>query len=198
VVDDLSLMEPIAALRRDLHMRTELGTPVADGADARVVGDLSGLTAGFADFYRREADAVHRAVRATIGDRAIAAEAVDEAMVRAYANWSKVGHYQVPAGWVYRTAVNWSISRWRKTRRERPMTAVPQRVDEGGVDPDGVAALMSLRTLPLEQRTVVVCRVLLDLDTRSTAVALDLPEGTVKSRLARALETLRSQMEDHS
>ena len=44
---------------------------------------------------------------------------------------------------------------------------------------------------------MVVCRVLLDLDTRATAVALDIAEGTVKSRLSRALDALRDHLEVH-
>ena len=44
-----------------------------------------------------------------------------------------------------------------------------------------------LVSLPRPQRAVVVCRVPLQLSTAETAAALDTTEGTVKSRLARAL-----------
>ena len=42
---------------------------------------------------------------------------------------------------------------------------------------------------------MVACRYLLELDVAETAAALGIPEGTVKSRLSRALERLRQQME---
>jgi RNA polymerase sigma-70 factor (ECF subfamily) len=150
----------------------------------------------FAEFYAAEAESLHRAVRATVANPVIAREAVDEAMARAYERWAVVGAYDVPAGWVYRTAVNWSISWWRKHRREQALPAEDAgRGSAAEVDPEGALALDALRQLPLDQRSVVVCRVLLDLDTRATAVALDIAEGTVKSRLSRGLDALRTDLE---
>ena len=150
----------------------------------------------FAAFYAAEAESVHRALRATVVSPTVAREAVDEAMARAYERWSVVRTYDAPAGWVYRTALNWSISWWRKHRRER---ALPDAGDEdrtvGEIDPEGALALDALRRLPLDQRAVVVCRVLLDLDVAATALALDIAEGTVKSRLSRGLDALRTDLE---
>lgn len=152
----------------------------------------------FAAFYAAEAESLHRALRATVASPVVAREAVDEAMARAYASWATVGTYDVPAGWVYRTALNWSISWWRKHRRERvlPEAGDADRAGSGEPDPDGALALDALRRLPIDQRAVVVCRVLLDLDTRATATALDIAEGTVKSRLARGLDALRTDLTD--
>lgn len=151
----------------------------------------------FAEFYEAEAESIHRALRATVASPAVAREAVDEAMARAYERWAVVGAYEAPAGWVYRTALNWSISWWRKHRREQPMPTDDGTTGAAEVDPEGALALDALRQLPLDQRSVVVCRVLLDLDTRATAAALDIAEGTVKSRLSRGLDALRVHLEVH-
>lgn len=154
----------------------------------------------FEAFYAAEAAALHRAVAATLPDPSRAADAVDEAMARACASWPRVGTYDAPAGWVYRVAVNWATSRWRKLRREAPLADARTTVDleVGRSDPDspvGSPALAALRALPGPQREVVACRVLLDLDTKATADALDIAEGTVKSRLARGLDALRTALE---
>jgi RNA polymerase sigma-70 factor (ECF subfamily) len=149
----------------------------------------------FAEFYEAEAESIHRALRATVANPVVAREAVDEAMARAYERWAVVGAYETPAGWVYRTALNWSISWWRKHRREQAMPTEERSSGDAEVDPEGALALDALRQLPLDQRSVVVCRVLLDLDTRATAAALDIAEGTVKSRLSRGLDALRSLLE---
>lgn len=152
----------------------------------------------FAAFYASSADALHRALRSSVADPTLAREAVDEAMARAYARWRVVGAYDAPAGWVYRTALNWSISRWRSLRRERSLHDEVAGLDPSGdaeVDPDGALALEALRRLPIDQRSVVVCRVVLDLDTRGTASALGIAEGTVKSRLSRGLDALRATLE---
>ena len=58
------------------------------------------------------------------------------------------------------------------------------------VDPEGALALDALRHLPLEQRAVVVCRVLLDLDTRATAVALDIADEDAVRALFDSLESV--------
>ncbi len=157
----------------------------------------------FAEFYEASAEPLHRALQATVANPVVAREAVDEAMARAYERWSVLRTYDAPAAWVYRTALNWSISWWRKHRREHALPATDAEAAAGTgavtaeVDPEGALALDALRHLPLEQRAVVVCRVLLDLDTRATAVALDIAEGTVKSRLSRALDALRDHLEVH-
>lgn len=52
----------------------------------------------------------------------------------------------------------------------------------------------ALRTLSDDHRAVVVCRMLEDYSTRETADMLGLPEGTVMSRLTRALEKLRTAL----
>ena len=170
----------------DTGITDEQAAPPAATADHR----------SFASFYEAEAESLHRALRATVANPVIAREAVDEAMARAYERWGVVSTYDAPAGWVYRTALNWSISWWRKHRREEPLPATDLRHGASGeLDAEGALALDALRQLPLDQRSVVVCRVLLDLDTRATAVALAIAEGTVKSRLSRGLDALRTTLE---
>ena len=178
--------------------------PPTEGAD---VTDGDGPTSAhgrigtsFEAFYASEVDALHRAVAATLPDPSRAADAVDEAMARACASWNRVGQYDAPAGWVYRVAINWATSRWRQLRREALLAEPSTRahLEAGQPDPDstvGSPALAALRALPDDQRRVVACRVLLDLDTRTTALALAIPEGTVKSRLARGLDALRDALE---
>lgn len=115
-------------------------------------------------------------------------------MVRAYARWDRVRQLNNPAGWVYRVGLNWATSWWRKLRRERPPVAHHRQLATAGPDPAALAARTALDRLPLAQRTVVVCRVLLDLSTEEAAAVLGIPEGTVKSRLARALTALRTTL----
>lgn len=54
------------------------------------------------------------------GDRDAAQDLVDEAFARAWASWRTVSRHPAPAAWVVRTALNVSISRWRRRRREVP------------------------------------------------------------------------------
>jgi RNA polymerase sigma factor (sigma-70 family) len=54
--------------------------------------------------------------------------------------------------------------------------------------------LAAIERLPQPAREAIACRYLLELSEEETAAALDCPRGTVKSRLARALERLRLEL----
>lgn len=150
----------------------------------------------FAAFYRMEVDRVYRALAVTLGDWSLAREATDEAMARAYARWGRVSRCDNPGGWVFRVGLNWATSWWRKVHRERPLPETEPGATGAlsAPDPVGVTALSALDRLSRPQRAVVVCRVLLGMSTLETAAALGIAEGTVKSRLARALTALRQTM----
>ena len=72
----------------------------------------------FAEFYRESKDACLFAVLVNVSDRDVAQDLVDEAFARAWASWRSVSRHPAPAAWVVRAALNASISRWRKRRRE--------------------------------------------------------------------------------
>lgn len=143
----------------------------------------------FTDFYRATRDRVGRAVALTLGDPELAAEAVDEAMARAYARWSKIGHYDNPGGWVYRVALNWATSVLHRRRRQPPTPVDRDPTDVGPVAEPSVRA--ALRDLDVRHRAVVVCRFYLGMSEDETAAALNTRPGTVKSRLHRATRRLQ-------
>ena len=148
----------------------------------------------FEVFYQRSWDGVYRPLAATLGDSDLAAEAVDEAMSRAYAQWRSVQLASNPQGWVYRVAYRWSIDRLRRRRREQRLLPrlfdgpVPERTS---VEPGLDAALGSL---PIEQRAAVVLSCAFDWSEAQIADALSIRPGTVKSRLHRGLEQLRREL----
>jgi RNA polymerase sigma-70 factor (ECF subfamily) len=145
----------------------------------------------FARFYRASWAGVAQGLTLALGDRDLAIDAVDEAMARAYSRWEKLRHYEEPAGWVYRVGLNWARSRHRRLARRLPF-AQPRAVDPAPVtDP---AVRRALLELPLKQRSVVVCRLLLDWSVDETAAALGVRPGTVQSRLHRALQSLESSL----
>lgn len=151
-------------------------------------------TDSFESFYRGQVDIVYRALALTLTDAWLAREATDEAMLRAFARWSTVGRYDNPSAWVYRVGLNWATSRWRRTSRERPLSTEDRPGSAQPPDPAGLAALAALGHLTVKHRAVVVARVLLDLSTAETASLLGIPQNTVKSRLARALASLRAEL----
>jgi RNA polymerase sigma-70 factor (sigma-E family) len=153
----------------------------------------------FAEFYREARDDILFTVLVTVGDQDTAQDLVAEAFARAWASWRTVSRHPAPAAWVVRTALNASVSRWRRRRREIPvpdLALVADRPAAGetagsGVDPRIMAALMRL---PVRQRQVVALRLFLDLETAGTAKVLGVAPGTVQAHLGRAMAALRGDL----
>jgi RNA polymerase sigma-70 factor (ECF subfamily) len=147
--------------------------------------------ADFDSFYRSRRARIAKALAFALGDVDLAAEATDEAFVRAYERWAKVQRLDRPEAWVYRVASNWATSVLRRRRRS------PHRFYEPDLDGPAVsdpAVHAAVAGLDVKHRSVVVCRYLLGWSVAETATALGLRQGTVKSRLHRAAQTLQSAL----
>jgi RNA polymerase sigma-70 factor (ECF subfamily) len=146
----------------------------------------------FTDFYRTTWPGVARALTLVLGDADLAVDATDEAMARAYPRWDRLSGYDNPAGWVYRVGLNWARSHHRRLRRRLPFA----RGEAVTPAPDTEPAIReALRALPVTQRSVVVCRLLLDWSVEDTAAALGIRPGTVQSRLYRAVHSLEQTLQ---
>ncbi len=138
---------------------------------------------------------IFKPLAATLCDRDLAREAVDEAMVRAYARWPKVRTMDNPQGWVYRVAYRWAIDKIRRRKVERrlmPRLALAPTGDDPTVEPNLSPALASL---PVQQRAVVVLGCVFEWTQAEIAEVLGIRVGTVKSRLHRALQRLREELD---
>jgi RNA polymerase sigma-70 factor (ECF subfamily) len=166
----------------------------------------------FASFYHETRDKCLRAVYMSTGDVHRAEDLVAEAYARALSRWPKVSRHPAPAAWIVRTALNLHVSWWRRRRREYAI-GLPEAAAEqfdaaagasagyaaaggwtGGETPPDPVLIAVVRSLPRRQREVIVLRVLLDLDTATTARQLGMAQGTVKVQLSRALATLRERL----
>jgi RNA polymerase sigma-70 factor (sigma-E family) len=153
----------------------------------------------FAEFYRESKDACLFSVLVNVGDRDVAQDLVDEAFARAWASWRSVGRHPAPAAWVVRAALNASVSRWRRRRREvslpDPGAVADLAAGPGAADSTLDPRIMgALTRLPARQRQVITLRLLLDLDTARTAEVLGISPSAVKAHLARAVAVLRSDL----
>jgi RNA polymerase sigma-70 factor (sigma-E family) len=128
-----------------------------------------------------------------LGDRGLAEDLVQTALVKTYASWGKVRDLGAARAYARTTMVNTASSWFRRKswRNEQPTETIQERgYDE---DPTVRPALMeALAQLPPRQRAVVVLRFYDDLTVADTARALGCAEGTVKSQTSDALATLRT------
>ncbi len=95
--------------------------------------------------------------------------------------------------WLHRIVVNRAIDAQRRGRRSVALDqATDLQMHDAVADPLLAAAV---RRLDVDRRAVIVLRYGLDMSPPEIAATLDIPVGTVNSRLARGLSDLRSDME---
>ncbi|MEU3114723.1 SigE family RNA polymerase sigma factor [Micromonospora chalcea] len=166
------------------------GRPQRCDQAARVVAD-EGLRRLYAASY---ADLTVQ-VYAYFGDLHEAQDVVQEAFCRALARWRQVSGYDDPAAWVRRVAWNLATSRWRRLRVMRAFHR-RQRGEPvvAGPEPDHVALVEALASLPAAQRRAMVLRYLADLPVAEIADREGVPEGTVRSWLHRGRATLAARL----
>jgi RNA polymerase sigma-70 factor (ECF subfamily) len=171
--------------------------PVSDnGSVVTPVITTADTIRNFETFFSAHRNSLIRALAMSLNDHALATEAVDEAMTRAVQHWGKVSKYNKPEGWVYRVAMNWATSRFRRRKRDRDFAPKIARVDHhdsAGFDADVQQALTQLSD---DHRSVLVLRYFFDWDVQSTASALEISTGTVKSRTSRALEAMSHLLDE--
>jgi RNA polymerase sigma factor (sigma-70 family) len=136
--------------------------------------------------YRR----VVAAVALVSGSLAIAEDAVQEAIVRAWERSRTSNDIESLESWIATVALNLSRSRLRRIRIEH--RALPHLVQPDTSPPEGdsVDVRRALSQLPRRQREAIVLRYYLDLDVRELAVVMHVSEGTAKSTLARGRRAL--------
>jgi RNA polymerase sigma-70 factor (ECF subfamily) len=140
-------------------------------------------------------------VGAIAGDRHEAEEAVQDAFVRLMGSWDQVAHYDDPEAWVRKVALGYVSNRRRKARNGiRAALRLGPRNDMPGPTGDALDLQRALAALPVHQREVIVLQQI-GLDVAAIAQQLELPVGTVKSRLSRARAALapmlREDVTDH-
>ncbi len=134
-----------------------------------------------------------RALTIVAGDVEVAADAVQEAFVKAHLRWRRISRYDDPIGWVRRVAINGMHDEHRRRRRKQRAVERLAARPATYVDPpesDDLGALLA--ALPRQQRIVTALFYVDDLTVAEIADALEISEGTVKSHLHDARQRLRN------
>lgn len=147
----------------------------------------------FDDWYARTRPDLLAALSSWCGDPGIAADAIDEAFVRAIERWSTVSQAGSPEGWVWRTATNVVRRRMRRRAMEHRLLRRTAHAEPPELrDPDLVTAL---RQLTERQRTVVVLHHVADRPVGEIAEMLGVAPGTVTATLHQARTRLAELLE---
>lgn len=162
----------------------------------------------FEDLFRAQRSRLSAFVRKHIRNASVVEDIVQQAFMEAYRCWHKFRGESKPETWLYGIALN--IVRNNVTRSpeyrycfEDADELVNLRSDEGTDDPLVMAlraelmakVKLAIEDLPDSMATVVQLVVLDGYSYQDTAEELDIPIGTVRSRLSRARNTLRRIVE---
>jgi RNA polymerase sigma-70 factor (ECF subfamily) len=177
---------------------------------ARVV---AGRAEAFRVIIQRYNRRLYRVARGVVRDDAEAEDVLQEAYVRAFAALPRFRAESSLSTWLTRIVMNEAIGRLRLKRRDGELQAAAENGDlrvimfpgvTASLDPETAAARGQVRRL-LEQavddlpepfRLVFVMRDIEDLSTEETATSLAIRPETVKTRLHRARQLLRRDLEE--
>ena len=175
--------------------------------DAQLIdATLAGDSVAFGELVRRYQDRLYNTIVHVTGSAEDARDVCQEAFVQAFVKLESFKRNAAFFTWLYRIAFNMSVSH---RRRQRPTLSVDAARETTGLEPiDGGAApgdrleqqervdqvRCALAALSEEHRAILVLREMEGCDYDTISQMLDLPIGTVRSRLHRARLQLRDQL----
>lgn len=168
---------------------------------------LSGDRSAFGELVRRYQDRLLSAMTAICGSTAEAEDVVQEAFLQAYVKLDTFRSESRFYTWLYRIAFNLSVNLKRK---RKPNVSMEHVRESAGWDPESQEAapdyglqmaersqqlMAAIGRLADEFRQVLVLRELEGFCYETISEVLDLPIGTVRSRLHRARQQLREELQ---
>ncbi len=172
-------------------------SPETEPDDQRLVADAqAGDRGAFSELVRRHQAAIYRVCFRILYDAEDAADATQDAFVRAYKNLSSFRQQSSFKTWLMRIAVNVSLNA-RSHQRDGVllddiMADPAPGVEDIIMQAEAVEQLhRCLQRLPFNHRVAVVLRDLEGFSYREVAIALAVPEGTAKSWAHRGRALLK-------
>ena len=172
----------------DLSRRRERAlVRAAQRGDERAISEL----------FRRHWPAAHRAGYLIVQDAAAAEDIAQEAFLAGMRALDRFDRRRPFGPWLHRIVIHRAIAFTR--RRTLRGEVMPDALDLAPAAPAEAglsdAVVHALAALPPDHRAVVVLRHLLEYTPGEIAELLEIPRGTVNSRLRRALDSLRPRLE---
>jgi RNA polymerase sigma-70 factor (ECF subfamily) len=174
-----------------------MGGPVRDPRGS-VRRARDGSADALDELFRAHWPAAHRAAYLIVHDAAAAEDIAQEAFIAAIRALDRFDRRRPFGPWLHRIVVNRAIdhARSRAIRREVGAELVAEAASPDAAGGFSDSTMAALAALPPEHRGVVVMRHLLEYTPGEIARALDLPRGTVNSRLRRGLDALARTLEE--
>jgi RNA polymerase sigma factor (sigma-70 family) len=170
------------------------------GSERRATVGIGATDDAFAALTHRHIDSAYRLAWAILQDDGDADDATQDAFALAWRNRRGLRDPERFDAWFGRILVNACRERLRQRARQKVRTLLlddePPVGDASGEVSSRDAITRAMRRLDADHRVVVVLRYWADLTIEEIADRLDVPNGTVKSRLHYALRSMRPRLED--
>lgn len=151
-------------------------------------------TRTFDQFFAEQHVRLARALYLLTGSASEADDLAQEALVRVYERWDRVGRMASPDGYLFRTALNLHRSRMRRlASRARQLFDPTPATDPAEVVQQRDSIARALDALPVGQRGAVVLVDWLGMNQEEAAKVLGIKSGSLRARLSRAKAALREQ-----
>jgi RNA polymerase sigma-70 factor (ECF subfamily) len=160
---------------------------------ARVRGAQRGSASDLEALFRTHWPRAFRAAYLVTHDAGAAEDIAQESFLAAIRALDRFDRKRPFGPWLHRIVVNRAID-WTRARRLRGEVELSESVPAPEPPRQGGETFAALTRLSPEQRAVIVMRYLLDFTPGEIAEALDLPRGTVNSRLRRGLDALGDEL----
>jgi RNA polymerase sigma-70 factor (ECF subfamily) len=166
---------------------------VSDMDDVVDVGDVV-LVDSLESLFKAHYGRLVRALTLVSGSRELAADAVQEAFVKAHLHWRRISRYDDPVGWIRRVAINRLRDDHRRHTRkllaERRMSNERPTTNEPAID----ESAKMLANLPRQQKLAMALFYVDGMSIAEVAGAMRLSEGAVKFHLHQGREKLRGSV----
>lgn len=162
-----------------------------------IEGVLAGDELAARRLFDRHWPAAWRTAYGITGRRAAADDAAQDGIAQAFLRLAQFDGERPFGAWLHRIVANRALDLVRRERRGAPLSeeGVADPVDWVGRTHDHDELMAALAGLPRDRRLVVVLRHWAGWTPAEIADALQVPVGTVYSRLGRALDQLRTRVE---
>jgi RNA polymerase sigma-70 factor, ECF subfamily len=150
----------------------------------------------FEAFYEAEARILFRRLWLVTGNRAEAEELMQDAFLKVWERWDRVGGVDDPIGYLYRTAMNLFRKRYRRAMLAVRRTAgLAPSNDDFSVADDRHVVRHVLATLPPRQRAALVLTEMLGFTAKEAGDALGVTDATIRSLTRHGRDAFRTVME---
>lgn len=127
------------------------------------------------------------------GDRDVAEDLAQEALIRLCRDWRQVRRLDAPERWLHRVAINLAHSHYRRKNIERrAVSRLGDRPAANRIGASDADTLDLLKALPHRQKAALVLHYYLDLPVREVAQVMEVPEGTAKTLIHRGTRALHA------